>query len=147
MSSNRAAALLVSACAALALAACGPTATAAPTSAPSVVAPAPTTSSTGTAGSSGPGSVTGDCGEATAVLIKQHLAARPEVVSVTTEGGCHDALIITTLGPGDALKGRDICDAAAEIAYDGDISSITVLATDTTELSIGIKGQDCIAEL
>lgn len=65
---------------------------------------------------------------------------------MTTEGGCHDALITTTLAATDVAKALAICDSAAEIAYDGDISSITVLAADSTELSIGIKGQDCIGE-
>lgn len=128
---------------AIALAGCGP----ATTNAPTTSAPTATTPAAASAPGATTGTVTGDCGEATAVLIKQHLAARTDIVSVTTQGGCHDALIETTLGPDDALKGRDICDLAAEVAYDGDISSITVLAADTTELSIGIKGQDCIAEL
>ncbi len=126
---------------AIALAACGPGSSPA-TSTPTAAVPA----ATDAAPTSGPGSVTGDCGEATAVVIAQHLAARTDITSVTTEGGCHDALIITKLAAADVAKGLEICDAAAEVAYDGDISSITVLAADSTELSIGIKGQDCIGE-
>jgi hypothetical protein len=79
------------------------------------------------------------------VLVKQHLA-RPDVVSVTTEGGCHDATIVTSLGPADSAKGLAICDSAAEVAYTGDISSITVLAANNRELAIGIRGQPCIGE-
>lgn len=79
-------------------------------------------------------------------MIAQHLAARTDIVSVTTQGGCHDALIITKLIATDVERGLEICDAAAEVAYQGDITSITVLAADSTELSIGIKGQDCIGE-
>jgi 3-oxoacyl-ACP reductase-like protein len=125
----------------ISLAGCGPAATAAPAATPTP-APVPT------AAAATSGSLTGDCGEGTAVLIKAHLASRLEVVKVSVEGGCHDALIETTLGPGDALKGQEICELAAEMAYAaGDISSITVLAADTTELSIAIEGQDCIAEL
>jgi hypothetical protein len=98
------------------------------------------------AASSGP--VTGDCGEASAVRIKDALAARPDVLKVSVEGGCHDALIETSLDADAALEGRKICDLAALVAYDaGDILSITVVAADQTELSIAIKGQDCIAEL
>ncbi len=91
------------------------------------------------------GAATGDCGEATAVLIAQHLA-RPDVVSVTTEGGCRDALIITTLDASDWQTGLAICESAEETAYAGDIYSITVLAADETELAIGIKEASCIGE-
>lgn len=141
--SPRAAVLVFAASAVLAIAGCGPAASSAPaTSAPSVAAPV----ATGAASSIGTGSGAGDCGEATAVLIAQHLATRTDILSVTTEGGCHDALIITKLAAADVAKALEICGAAAEVAYDGDISSITVLAADSTELSIGIKGQDCIGE-
>ena len=129
----------------LALAACGPAATTAP-GATATALPAATAAATTAAGTTGP--VTGDCGEASAAAIKEHLASRPDVLKVSVEGGCHDALIETSLGSGDALEGRKICDLAAQVAYDaGDISSITVVAADSTELSIAIKGQDCIAEL
>ncbi len=89
------------------------------------------------------GAEAGSCGEATAVLIKEHLT-RPDVVSVTTEGGCRDALIITTLDASDWETGLAICESAEEIAYAGDMYSITVLAADTTELAIGIKDSSCI---
>ena len=98
------------------------------------------------AGTATTGADSGSCGEATAALVKQHLA-RPDVVSVTTEGGCHDALIVTSLEPTDWAKGQAICDSAAEVAYAaGDISSITVLAASTRELAIGIKGAPCVGE-
>jgi len=144
MTSLRATGLVLAAAAAIILAGCGPAATPAPaTNAPSLAAP----SATGAASSVGTGSGAGDCGEATAVVIAQHLAARTDILSVTTEGGCHDALIMTKLAATDVAKGLAICDSAAEIAYTaGDISSITVLAADSKELSIGIKGQDCIGE-
>ena len=60
---------------------------------------------------------------------------------------CHDALIITRLAGTDVATGLAICVLAEGVAYSGDISSITVREADTTELSIGIKGQDCIGEL
>jgi len=88
----------------------------------------------------------GPCGEATAVLVKEHLAARTDIVSVTTEGGCHDATIVTSLDGSDWQTGLEICDSAAEVAYAGDLSSITVSAADSTELAIGIKGQSCIGK-
>lgn len=91
------------------------------------------------------GAASGDCGEATAVLVAQHLA-RPDVVSVTTEGGCRDALIVTTLDASDWQTGLAICESAEETAYAGDIYSITVLAADETELAIGIKDASCIGE-
>ncbi len=143
MTSLWAAGRVLAAAAAIIFAGCGPAATSAPaTNAASPAAPV----ATAAAPSVGTGTGAGDCGEATAVVIAQHLASRTDITSVTTEGGCHDALIITTLPATDVAKALEICDAAAEVAYDGDISSITVLAADSTELSIGIKGQDCIGE-
>ena len=144
MHSSRAAALVLAVVGTIAISGCGPAATQVPaTTGPSVAPPAATSAGS----SSGPGSVTGNCGGATAVLIRQHLAARTDITSVTNEGGCHDALIITTLAATDVAKGLAICESAAEVAYAaGDISSITVLAADSKELSIGIKGQDCIGE-
>ncbi len=135
----RAAAVALAVVGAIAIASCsgGGSGTQAPSSSPASPAPAASTAASG-AGS-------GSCGEATAALVKQHLA-RPDVVSVTTEGGCHDATIVTNLGPGDSATGQAICDSAAEVAYAGDISSITVLAANTKELAIGIKGQPCIGE-
>ena len=38
-----------------------------------------------------------------------------------------------------------ICEAAALIAYAGDMSSVTVTGVDDVELAISIKGQDCLA--
>lgn len=136
---SRAAGLVLAVVAAMAVASCGGSgATQAP--AASTASPAPATEAATTTGAG-----SGDCGEATAALVKQHLA-QPAVVSVTTEGGCHDATITTSLGASDSATGLAICDSAAEVAYTGDISSITVLAADNKELAIGIKGAPCIGE-
>ncbi len=139
----RAAAVALAVVAAMAIAGCGASASPAPiaaTAAPiaSTVAPSDSAATTGSGG--------GSCGEATAVLVRQHLASRTDIVSVTTEGGCHDATIVTSLGPTDSAIGLAICDSAAEVAYTGDISSITVTAANAKELAIGIKGQLCIGE-
>jgi hypothetical protein len=135
---RRAAAAALAVAAAMAIAGCGGgSSTPSPASSTASSAPA--------AGTPATGSGSGDCGEATAVLVAKHLA-RADVVSVTTEGGCHDATIVTSLDPGDSATGLAICDSAAEVAYAGDISSITVLAANNKELAIGIKGQECIGE-
>jgi hypothetical protein len=68
------------------------------------------------------------------------------MVATSSKGGCHDATIVTSLGPSDSAKGLAICDSAAEVAYTGDTSSITVLAANNKELAIGIKDQPCIGE-
>lgn len=135
---SRAAALVLAVVGAMAIASCGGSGSTQPPVS-STASPAPATE----AATTGAGS--GDCGEATAALVKQHLT-QPAVVSVTTEGGCHDATIATSLGASDSATGLAICDSAAEVAYTGDISSITVLAADNTELAIGIKGASCIGE-
>lgn len=135
---SRAAVVALAVVGALAIAGCGGgSSTQTPSSSPASPAPAASTAASGTG--------SGSCGEATAALVKQHLA-RPDVVSVTTEGGCHDATIVTSLDPSDSATGLAICDSAAEVAYTGDLSSVTVLAANNKELAIGIKGQPCIGE-
>jgi len=123
----------------MAIAGCGGGSSSTQSPSPSAASSAPA------AGSATTGTGSGSCGEATAALVKQHLT-RPDVVSVTTEGGCHDATIVTSLGPTDSATGLAICDSAADVAYAGDISSITVLAANNKELAIGIEGQPCIGE-
>ncbi len=123
------------------LAGCG---TPAPSS--SGTTPSSVASSIPAAGSSGTGTGDGTCGEATAALIEQQLT-QPGIVSITTEGGCHDATIVTTLAAADVAQAVIICEAAAAIGYPaGDISSVTVTGANDEELSIGIKGQSCIGE-
>lgn len=131
---------------AMAIASCGGGGSTQPPG-PGAESPAPATAAATTAASAAAttGTGSGDCGEATAALVKQHLT-QPAVVSVTTDGGCHDATIATSLGASDSATGLAICDSAAEVAYTGDISSITVLAADNKELAIGIKGAPCIGE-
>ncbi len=135
----RVAAVTLVAVGSMAIAGCGGGNSSTQSPSSSAASPAPV------AASATAGTGSGSCGEATAALVKQHLA-RPDVVSVTTEGGCHDATIVTSLGPGDSATGLAICDSAADVAYTGDISSITVLAANNKELAIGIKGQPCIGE-
>ena len=135
---SRTAVLVLALTGAMAIASCGGGGSTQPPIS-SAASPAPATEAAAT----GVGS--GDCGEATAALVKQHLI-QPGVVSVTTEGGCHDATIVTSLGASESATGLAICDSAAEVAYTGDISSITVLAADSKELAIGIKGAPCIGE-
>ena len=137
--SVRVAAMALAVAGAVAIAGCGGSGTQSPSANTATPAPAAATATAAT------GAGSGDCGEATAALINKHLA-RADVVSVTTEGGCHDALIVTTLQASDSKTGLAICDSAAEVAYTGDISSITVLAANDKELAIGIKGAPCIGE-
>jgi hypothetical protein len=144
---SRLAAAALAVLTAMVLAGCGgaagatqaPAPSAAPTSAASAAASAPAGTDAGS--SSGAGS----CGEATAALVRQHLTA-PEIVSITTEGGCHDTTIVTTLAASDFAKAQAICESAAVIAYAGDLLSVTVTGANNKELAIGIKGQPCIGE-
>ena len=121
------------------------TSSSATSQAPASTAPAASSAAPAASSGAGAGAGAGSCGEATALLVKQHLTS-PDVVSVTTEGGCHDATIVTSLGDSDAAKALAICDSAAVIAYAGDLSSVTVTGASTKELSIGVKGQPCIGE-
>lgn len=138
----RAATLALALVGALTIAGCG---AGAATSAPPANVPTADTSATAAPGATGVSSG-GDCGAATLVLVKQALASRTDIVSVTGDGGCHDTTIVTSLGDGDAATALAICDLVAPIAYGGDLLSITITGATTKELSIGIKGADCIGE-
>jgi hypothetical protein len=106
-------------------------------------APATAASTAPAAGSAGTG-VGGDCG-ATTVAVLKTLLTQDGIISITNEGGCHDATIVTSLT--DSTKGLAICQAAEAVAYTaGDVSSITVTGANDKELSIGIKGQSCVGE-
>ena len=130
----------------MAIAGCGGGSTPAPAVTASAAAPSIAASVAPADGSAGTGTGTGTCGEATAALVKQQLT-QAGIVSITTEGGCHDVTIVTTLAATDVAKALAICEAASAIAYPrGDISSVTVTGAGDKELSIGIKGQDCIGE-
>ena len=130
---------------ALTIAGCGGGSTPAPASngaAPST-APAVAASSAPAEGSAATG-VGDDCGATTVALLKTILT-QDGIISITNEGGCHDATIVTSLT--EQTKGLAICKAAEAVAYAaGDISSITVTGANDKELSIGIKGQSCIGE-
>jgi hypothetical protein len=130
---------------ALTIAGCGGGGTAAPASGGAAPSTAPSTAASPApaAGSAGTG-VGDDCGATTAALLRT-LLTQDGIISITNEGGCHDATIVTSLT--DPTKGLAICKAAEAVAYTaGDISSITVTGANDQELSIGIKGQSCIGE-
>jgi hypothetical protein len=77
------------------------------------------------------------------------VASFPEVTKVQTIAACHEVDIQTSLPSGvlgspSATKGAEICEAAAAVAYQGDVSSITVSATDGHEIAAGLKSAPCI---
>jgi len=142
----RSAAVALAVAGAMAIAGCGGGTS--PSLASIMAAPTTAASVPPAAGSAGNGAGTGagddSCGGATVALLKTKLT-QAGIVSISSEGGCHDATIVTTLT--DSALGLAICDAAAEVAYvAGDISSITVTGANNKELSIGIKGAPCIGE-
>jgi hypothetical protein len=68
---------------------------------------------------------------------------------VTLDGACGQISIATglpagVLGSPSAATGIKICDAAAQVAYQGKVNSVTVVSTDGHELAIGLKKADCI---
>jgi len=90
----------------------------------------------------------GDCGGAVA-RVTTAVKSFPEVTKVDTIAACHEVDIQTNLpggvlGSPSATKGTEICDAAAMVAYQGDVSSITVTATDGHELAAGLSTAPCI---
>lgn len=123
----------------LAIVGCSPSATTGPSAAGVATDSPPAVTATGGAG-------VGSCGEATATLVQQHFASRTDIVSVKADGGCHDLAIVTNLGDRDGATAITICDAASQIAYGPDISSITVTGASTKELATGVMGTDCIGK-
>jgi hypothetical protein len=83
-----------------------------------------------------------DCGTA-ATTVREHLK-NAEVRTVTVNGQCTNVTIDTGLADGDVAAGRRLCETAAEVAYTGDINSVTVLSTSGAELSAGIPGMRCL---
>jgi hypothetical protein len=107
----------------------------------------PTTSTPGaataTAGNEAPTAAAGgDCGSA-ADTIKSAITSTA-VSKVDVVGQCTTATITTTLGEGDGAAAKEICEAAAKVAYTGDINSIRVTSAAGTELSQGISGAPCL---
>jgi hypothetical protein len=63
-------------------------------------------------------------------------------------GGCHYLAISTRLANDAVGPALDICDKAAEVAYQGGaIKSIAVTGNAGRELAIGLSGFQCIGEL
>ncbi|MFC4122810.1 hypothetical protein [Nonomuraea zeae] len=86
----------------------------------------------------------GSCGE-TADKVEQHVR-QPGIRSVTMLGQCTLVSIETTLGDDESSSAQKICDAAAEVAYSGDTSSISVHGRSGKELSVGIADAKCLAQ-
>jgi hypothetical protein len=84
----------------------------------------------------------GDCGSA-ADTIKSAITSTA-VSKVDVVGQCTTATITTTLGEGDGAAAKEICEAAAKVAYTGDLNSIRVTSAAGTELSQGISGAPCL---
>jgi hypothetical protein len=109
-----------------------PVPTAAPTASPAA--------STGTAG--------GRCDPTLATTVSD-LLGRSDV-RVTVDGNCRYIWIATNLAGAtfDVVPvAQQICDSAAEVAYVGPITAITVTGSSGAELAAGIKGLPCIGEL
>jgi hypothetical protein len=82
------------------------------------------------------------CGDA-ATTVRKHVTSS-DVRAVTVNGQCTNVTLDTGLGDDDTAGGRQICETAAEVAYTGDINSVTVLSRSGAELSVGIPGMKCL---
>lgn len=72
----------------------------------------------------------------------------PDISNVEIIGGCHYLAISTRLANDAVGAALDICDKAAEVAYQGGaIKSIAVTSNGGRELAIGLSGSQCIGEL
>ncbi|GIM92878.1 hypothetical protein Ato02nite_046710 [Paractinoplanes toevensis] len=75
--------------------------------------------------------------------MREHLTSS-DVRTVTVNGQCTNVTIDTGLGDDDTATGRQICETAVEVAYTGDINSVTVRSGSGAELSVGIPGMKCL---
>ncbi|MFI7541534.1 hypothetical protein [Actinoplanes sp. NPDC049599] len=82
------------------------------------------------------------CGDAPA-KVKKHLNDSA-VESVIIEGQCTSIVVATKLADEDVATARKLCDTAGEVAYTGDINSVSVLSASGEELSNGITGMKCL---
>lgn len=82
-----------------------------------------------------------DCGDV-AETVRTHLSDRVETVTVS--GQCTTVEVRTRLSDEDSAAGVELCDAAAEVAYTGDINSVRVLSATGAELANGIAGARCL---
>ncbi|WP_326643298.1 hypothetical protein OG884_06925 [Streptosporangium sp. NBC_01755] len=84
------------------------------------------------------------CGEV-ADKVEQHVR-QERVRSVTVAGQCTSVSIETSLTDDESATAKEICDAAAEVAYFGDTNSIRVLGASGKELSVGISDAPCLEQ-
>jgi hypothetical protein len=84
-----------------------------------------------------------DCGGLAAEIREKLVVEGMQSVEVT--GQCTTVVIGTSLGDADGTRAKDICDAAAEIAYTGNVNSIRVEGSSGKELSQGMAGAPCVA--
>ncbi len=59
-------------------------------------------------------------------------------------GQCTSVVVATTLADTDDAAAQRLCESAAEVAYTGDVNSVSVLAGSGVELAIGIPGAKCL---
>jgi hypothetical protein len=108
----------------------------------SATEPAPSGATAGTEAATATPSEPAGCGDV-ADVVKEHLGS-PDVASVGVNGQCTNVDILTTLADDDTAGGRRLCESAGEVAYTGDINSVTVKSTAGAELSVGIPGMKCL---
>jgi hypothetical protein len=82
------------------------------------------------------------CGDA-AATVQEHLNST-DVTTVTVDGQCTNITIDTALSDEDTAGGKLLCERAGEVAYTGDVNSVTVRSTSKAELSVGIPGATCL---
>lgn len=134
---GRAALVALVATTALFLAACGGS----DDDSPSVGAPAPSAPAGSEAAP--PAEAPGGCGADVVDAVEQ-VVASDAVTSVEVIGSCTMVKITTSLAADADAEAKEICEAAAKVAYNGDIMSVSVDDATGSELSVGIQGAPCL---
>jgi hypothetical protein len=84
------------------------------------------------------------CGHRDVVDAVKKAVTSDKVTQILIIGGCQMVSIRTSLDPDAMADGIKICKEASEVAYTGDIFSVSVDGSDGHELATSLKDQPCI---
>lgn len=106
-------------------------------SVPTTAGPAATSAATGATAAGG------ECGADVVAKVTAQVKS-DAVTKIKIIGGCSLVNITTSLANDGISAALDMCDQAAEVAYVGNVSGISVQASSGKEIALGVKGSPCI---
>jgi hypothetical protein len=113
---------------------------------PATEAPVDTTDAPAGATTTVPPDAGADPGQAHATVIADHLDTvhgRTDITGVHVDGDT--AHVLTTVAPGEAATGVEICEHAAMVAYASGVAVLSIVDRDDGVLATGEAGGTCAA--